>query len=180
MKGNLQTLCEKWSNCTRCPLHAIRHKVVFGCGDAHPHLLLIGEGSGKIEDMRGRPFVGPAGQLLTITLDAARHRLHWRNLPKIFMTNVVACRPSDSIGGSNRAPTQEESWACWPRVQEIHRLTKPKVTVFLGKIAERFCSEAFPGLRIHHPSFILRTGGTKSRMWLPYVQEWVDIFRGIQ
>ncbi len=170
----------EWQHCRRCHLCETRHKVVFGCGSLHPDLLLIGEGPGKVEDMRGEPFLGPAGQLLMISLDAARHRMHYEGSPSLYLTNVLACRPTDSVGGPNREPTQEEAWACWPRVQEIHKQTKPKITVFLGKVAERFCSEGFPGVRMHHPSFILRTGGTKSRMWLPYVQEWVDIFRGVQ
>ena len=52
------------SDCTRCKLSKKRKNIVFGEGNPSAELLLIGEGPGEVEDKTGRPFVGPAGELL--------------------------------------------------------------------------------------------------------------------
>jgi DNA polymerase len=51
-------------NCVRCKLHRGRKTIVFGEGNPHAQLMLIGEAPGADEDIQGRPFVGRAGQLL--------------------------------------------------------------------------------------------------------------------
>lgn len=50
--------------CTQCPLCQTRHNVVFGVGPEDAEVLFIGEGPGEQEDLKGEPFVGPAGRLL--------------------------------------------------------------------------------------------------------------------
>ena len=57
----LQDTC---MNCTRCGLCETRHNVVFGVGNPNAQVMLIGEGPGEQEDLKGEPFVGPAGKLL--------------------------------------------------------------------------------------------------------------------
>ncbi|MEX1278126.1 MAG: uracil-DNA glycosylase family protein, partial [Chloroflexota bacterium] len=59
--------------CTRCPLATGRTLAVPGEGNAISDVLLVGEGPGQREDATGRPFVGPAGQLLTELL----HSIGW-------------------------------------------------------------------------------------------------------
>ena len=51
-------------NCTRCGLCQGRTNVVFGTGNTNADILFVGEGPGEQEDLRGEPFVGPAGMLL--------------------------------------------------------------------------------------------------------------------
>ena len=176
---NLTELQRDWQYCNRCDLCKTRHRVVFGSGDINADLLLIGEGPGKIEDLQGVPFIGPAGAMLDRAMADALSKLRAVR-PTIYITNVVACRPTDKVGGANRPPSDQEAWACWPRLQEIHRQIKPTIVVFLGKVAEKFCCNGFPGILMLHPSYILRSGGTRSRQWLTYIQEWVEIFKRVE
>ena len=67
-------------DCHRCPLGDTRTTLVFGVGDPHARVVLIGEAPGKNEDLKGEPFVGAAGQLLNELLAEAglerARRLH--------------------------------------------------------------------------------------------------------
>src|SRR6185369_3215604 len=67
----LETLREIARGCTACPLYANATQIVFGEGPKHAELMLIGETPGDQEDLQGRPFVGPAGQLLDRCLEEA-------------------------------------------------------------------------------------------------------------
>ena len=60
----LEILREEIGECTRCPLHKGRNKLVFADGDPNARLMFVGEGPGADEDAQGLPFVGKAGQLL--------------------------------------------------------------------------------------------------------------------
>src|SRR3954454_1622966 len=62
---SLLQILEDIGDCTRCPLHAGRTKLVFGDGDSKSPLVFVGEGPGADEDAQGIPFIGRAGQLLT-------------------------------------------------------------------------------------------------------------------
>jgi uracil-DNA glycosylase family 4 len=62
--NDLHELRELIGDCQRCPLAATRTTLVFGVGDPHARVMLIGEAPGKNEDLKGEPFVGAAGQLL--------------------------------------------------------------------------------------------------------------------
>ena len=64
MQVSWQTLQEQVSQCISCPLCAHRTHTVFGEGNPHASLLFVGEGPGEQEDLKGEPFVGPAGKLL--------------------------------------------------------------------------------------------------------------------
>ena len=74
--------------CTRCPLCETRTNVVFGVGPETTGVMFVGEGPGEQEDLRGEPFVGPAGRLLDEMLsiiDLGRHNC--------YIANIVKCRP---------------------------------------------------------------------------------------
>ena len=67
------------AGCQLCKLAAGRTQVVFGVGRADADLMFVGEGPGEQEDLKGEPFVGRAGQLLTQLIEgivSARRRLH--------------------------------------------------------------------------------------------------------
>ena len=119
---SLQAAC---LSCTNCPLSQTRHNVVFGVGPHDAEVFFIGEGPGEQEDLRGEPFVGPAGKLLDDMLciiDLGRENC--------YIGNIVKCRPPH-----NRDPLQPEQGACidWLRAQT--RLLRPKIIVCLGRIA---------------------------------------------
>ena len=99
--------------------------MVFGVGNPHADILFVGEGPGEQEDLTGEPFVGRAGQLLDLYLqafDIAR--------PEVYITNIVKCRPP-----RNRDPLPEEEAACIGYLERQIELISPKIIVCLGRIA---------------------------------------------
>ena len=84
--NGLKAIC---SGCTKCGLCETRHNVVFGVGSERADVLFVGEGPGEQEDLKGEPFVGPAGKLLDDMLsiiDLDRHS-------NCYIANIVKCRP---------------------------------------------------------------------------------------
>ncbi len=109
--------------CPLCDLSRTRKRAVPGEGPIDAEVFFIGEGPGFNEDQQGRPFVGPAGRLLnellaSIGLDRS----------KVYITNVVKCRPPD-----NRDPMPQEITACAPYLERQLAAIKPKVVVTLGR-----------------------------------------------
>jgi DNA polymerase len=121
--------------CTRCPLHRGRTHAVPGEGNPISDVLLVGEGPGAREDATGRPFVGPAGELLNELLQS----IGWERRD-VFIANVVKCRPP-----GNRDPEPAEIGACAPYLDEQERALDPAVIVTLGRHSlQRY----LPGARI--------------------------------
>ena len=132
--------------CTRCPLHRGRIQAVPGEGNPISDVLLVGEGPGAREDATGRPFVGPAGQLLTELLGT----LGWAR-EDVFIANVVKCRPP-----SNRDPEPEEIAACSGYLDRQEAALDPAVIVTLGRHSlQRY----LPGARISAVHGQLRQSG---------------------
>jgi len=112
-------------SCRRCGLAQTRTNVVFGVGNRHAEVLLIGEAPGANEDAQGEPFVGRAGKLLDdmllmIGLDRTR----------IYIANSVKCRPPQ-----NRDPLNTEKEACADYLRRQMELMRPKIVVCLGRIS---------------------------------------------
>lgn len=120
--ASLEQLREEALQCHGCGLRDGCKGVVFGEGDPHARLLLIGEGPGQVEDDTGRPFVGAAGQLLDRILEAVGLRRD-----EVYIANVVKCRPP-----GNRIPTPAERAACRPWLDRQIALIAPAVIVCLG------------------------------------------------
>ena len=148
--------------CTGCGLSQTRTNVVFGVGPTDAEVMFVGEGPGQQEDLRGEPFVGPAGQLLDemlLIIDLGRHNC--------YITNIVKCRPP-----GNRDPLETEQDACMPFLQQQLQLVRPKILVCLGRIAAKrlinpdfritrehglwFSHEGIPIMATFHPSALLR------------------------
>ncbi|HEX4862457.1 MAG TPA: uracil-DNA glycosylase [Acidimicrobiales bacterium] len=115
-------------SCTRCPLANGRTTVVFGEGDPHAGLMVVGEGPGHEEDLQGRPFVGRSGQLLDRLLleEAGLERR------QVYIANVVKCRPP-----GNRDPEPAEIDACRPFLEQQVDLIDPRVILTLGNFATK-------------------------------------------
>lgn len=101
--------------------------MVFGEGHPRARLMLVGEGPGQVEDETGRPFVGPAGQLLDRMLAAIGLRRE-----DVYIANVVKCRPP-----GNRVPYPEEAETCWPNLRRQMELVRPEFVLCLGATAAR-------------------------------------------
>lgn len=118
----LQKACD---GCTKCGLCETRHHVVFGVGNRNADILFVGEGPGEQEDLKGEPFVGPAGKLLDDMLSIID-----LDREKCYIANIVKCRPP-----RNRDPLETEQDACIDYLRNQVALIKPKIIVCLGRIA---------------------------------------------
>ena len=121
-------LLEEMKDCRKCGLCEARSTIVPGEGNLEAELLLIGEGPGQQEDLQGRPFVGPAGQLLDKMLAAIDLKRE-----EVYIANVVKCRPP-----KNRTPTPDEAAACLPYLRMQTALIRPRIIVCLGATAARY------------------------------------------
>jgi DNA polymerase len=131
----LALVADEVRGCTRCPLAARRTRTVPGEGNVLSDVLLVGEGPGAREDATGRPFVGPAGQLL----DELLASIGWQR-GDVFITNVVKCRPP-----GNRDPEPGEIAACGAYLARQEAALDPAVVVTLGRHSlQRY----LPGSRI--------------------------------
>jgi uracil-DNA glycosylase family 4 len=176
----LTALREKVLVCTKCAhLAEFRHSVVFGVGNPSAELMFVGEAPGADEDMRGEPFVGKAGELLTRIIETMGF-----TRSAVYIANVLKCRPDMPKGSSgNRPPTPEEMQTCLPYLRAQIEIIQPKVMVALGGIAMRGLfgtSEPMKSLRgrwhsfgdipvmaTFHPSYLLRNQALseKRKVW---------------
>lgn len=95
-------LINECSNCTKCELGQTRSNIVIERGNRNAQLMLVGEGPGEQEDRLGKPFVGAAGQLLDILMEALDFRED-----DYYICNIVKCRPPN-----NRTPLETEAEQC--------------------------------------------------------------------
>jgi len=116
------------TSCKKCGLHETRTNVVIGRGLVkQAPILFVGEGPGEQEDIQGEAFVGRAGKLLDLLLDALEIKPE-----DYYIANVVKCRPPN-----NRVPTKDEIDACMPWLRYQFSAIKPSIVVCLGSTAAR-------------------------------------------
>ena len=136
----LDQLRAEVAECRRCPLCDGRTQTVFGTGDPHARVLIVGEAPGKNEDLQGEPFVGAAGKYLSELLAIAG-----LTREEVFIANVLKCRPP-----SNRDPRPEEIQACTPFLREQTRTISPEFIVTLGNFSTKFILKTDVGItRLH-------------------------------
>jgi len=168
---DLEALEERVSKCTLCPLCEGRNRTVFGSGDPKAKIVFIGEAPGREEDLRGEPFVGRAGQLLTKILASVGFTRE-----EVYITNILKCRPPD-----NRDPNEKEVRACKPYLKRQIELLAPVLICALGRVAgqnllERNASLSVLRQHIHyyeevrtivtyHPAALLRNPNLKRAAW---------------
>ncbi|MGW6785716.1 UdgX family uracil-DNA binding protein [Streptomyces sp. NPDC054987] len=133
-RGGLPALRRAAADCRGCPLFLDATQTVFGKGPARSRLMLVGEQPGDQEDVKGEPFVGPAGQLLRRALDEAG-----LGGEDAYLTNVVKhFKFTPAPRGKRRihkAPSLREMTACKPWLAEELRRVAPEVLVVLGGTA---------------------------------------------
>lgn len=173
----LEQLREAARDCKGCGLYARATQTVFGCGPARAAVIFVGEQPGDMEDQTGKPFVGPAGQLLDRALDEAgidRRRVYVTNAVKHFKWLPRGKRRLHS------KPSALEVRACLPWLEAEIRVVQPAVIVCLGATAAqallgrdfrvtrmrgRLMSwrEGIRALATIHPSAILRAPDDAAR-----------------
>lgn len=168
----LRRLEERIAGCTRCRLSRSRTRLVFGEGDPHARLVFVGEGPGEEEDKEGRPFVGPAGRLLTQIIEKGMGLRRG----DVYICNVVKCRPPE-----NRAPEPDEMAACSPFLREQISVLHPDVLCALGRVAGQgllghqisvtrdrgtwYDWQGIPVMLTFHPAYCLRNPQAKRPVW---------------
>jgi len=157
--------------CVKCKLAKSRTQVVYGVGNPNADLMFIGEAPGRDEDLKGEPFVGRAGQLLTDIIKAMK-----LTRDDVYIANVIKCRPPE-----NRNPEPDELEACHPYIQRQVEIIQPKVIVTLGRFAlQSLTGKAYGissargnwldynGVKVmptYHPAYLLRTPSAKKEVW---------------
>lgn len=158
-------------SCRSCPLGHSRRNAVFGSGDPGADLLFVGEAPGAEEDLRGLPFVGKAGELLTRIIQAIGLRRD-----EVYIANILKCRPP-----KNRDPSPEEILSCSPYLWSQVETIRPRVIVALGAFAARTLLETDEGISrlrgrfldvkghpvmpTYHPAYLLRNPSAKRSVW---------------
>lgn len=167
----LQSYYHAIKGCMKCPLGATRTNFVFGAGSGKAELMLIGEAPGRDEDLKGIPFVGRAGQLLTLMLQS----IHLKR-EEVFIANVLKCRPPN-----NRDPQPDEIEKCEPYLLTQIKMISPKLIVALGRIASASLLRTksalgtlrqdihtyndVPLIVTYHPAALLRNPQLKIQAW---------------
>jgi uracil-DNA glycosylase family 4 len=169
---SLEELRAAIGDCRRCKLWSGRTHLVFGVGNPNAEVMFVGEGPGRDEDLKGEPFVGRAGQLLTdiITKGMGLRR------EDVYIANVVKCRPPE-----NRNPEPDEVESCEPFLKKQIDLVRPKIVVALGKFAVQCLLQSkqpisrlrgnwhdYHGVKLmptFHPAYLLRNPGEKKLVW---------------
>jgi DNA polymerase len=159
--------------CVLCGLSKTRTQTVFGVGNRHAEMLVVGEAPGADEDAQGEPFVGRAGQLLNSMLRAM-------GTPRetVYIANLLKCRPP-----GNRDPAPEEVRCCQPYLQRQIQLLAPRVLLAVGRIAaqnllstdtpigklrgtvHRLGPQRTPLVVTYHPAYLLRSPTEKRKAW---------------
>ena len=109
-----------------CALKATARNTVFSDGVDGAPILILGEAPGRDEDEQGKPFVGPAGQML----DKMLASIGLDRKANVLISNTIYWRPP-----GNRDPTPGETIACLPFVERLIELSKPKLLILTGKAA---------------------------------------------
>ena len=131
-RPTLNKLREAAAECKACDLWKTGTQTVFGEGAQKSVIMFIGEQPGDVEDVAGRPFVGPAGKLLDTALERAGI-----DRGKVYVTNVVKHFKWEPRGKRriHSTPDVEEITACRPWLDAEISVLKPEVIVCLGATA---------------------------------------------
>ncbi|HVN47719.1 MAG TPA: uracil-DNA glycosylase [Bacteroidota bacterium] len=159
------------NTCKKCGLGNTRKKFVFGVGNPHADIVVVGEAPGADEDEKGEPFVGRAGQLLTKILEAVQFKRE-----EVFICNILKCRPPN-----NRDPQAEEVESCEPYLWKQLELIQPKLILCAGRIAGQSLLKTnaslgqlrekmhdyrgIPLMVTYHPAALLRNPNWKRPCW---------------
>ncbi|MFF9214097.1 MULTISPECIES: UdgX family uracil-DNA binding protein [unclassified Streptomyces] len=132
--AGLDELRKAAAGCRGCPLHRDATQTVFGAGNPHARVMLVGEQPGDQEDRQGKPFVGPAGKLLDRALAEAGI-----DPAQAYVTNAVKhfkfTRAEPKKRRIHKAPSLREMTACGPWLAAELAVVEPELIVVLGATA---------------------------------------------
>lgn len=168
--GQLHTSIEA---CQNCSLASSCTRKVPGKGSQNASLMIIGEAPGHEEDLKGKPFVGRAGQLLDKMLSSIG-----LGSDQVYITNILKCRPPN-----NRDPKPDEVSACRAFLNAQIQLVQPKILLSVGRVSalnllqvestlgrlrnqwHQLPDSDLPLLVTYHPAYLLRNPIEKQKSW---------------
>ena len=173
--SKLKDLKHKIEAIQDCDLKKNASKIVFGDGNIHSPIMIVGEGPGQKEDELGKPFVGDAGALLNKMLKAIKIERE-----KIYITNVVNYRPPN-----NRKPEKSEINRYSEYLKEHISIIDPQIIILMGSTAmealfdgnkkiskERgqwkeiiIKQKTYKSIITFHPAYLLRQPDQKKFSW---------------
>lgn len=127
-KEILEAIADEIRVCRKCKLWKNRKNTVPGEGSPESDIFFIGEAPGRWEDVKGKPFVGSAGDLLDKLLSKAGI-----SRQEVFIGNILKCRPPQ-----NRKPRTQEIKQCTPYLDRQIQVIKPKTIVTLGNYSTEY------------------------------------------
>lgn len=132
--SSVESLREAVKNCRGCELYKHATQAVFSRGPQSAQIALVGEVPGDQEDLRGAPFVGPAGEVL----DRALGEVHLQRAD-LYVTNAVKHFKFERVGKRriHKTPSPVEVNACLPWLETELAIVKPQIVVCLGATAAR-------------------------------------------
>jgi DNA polymerase len=132
LRASWEALLKDARKCTRCDLYKHATQTVFGEGPLDASIMFVGEQPGDQEDLAGRPFVGPAGQLFDAALEKAGI-----DRTTVYVTNAVKHFKFEPRGKKriHSKPNTSEVEACRWWIGQERELIRPLVTVALGSTA---------------------------------------------
>ena len=171
LPSDLDAVRAELGDCRRCKLHSYRTQIVFGTGNPRAKLAFVGEAPGRDEDLKGEPFVGLAGQLLTKIIQAIQ-----LSREQVYIGNIIKCRPPE-----NRNPEPDEITACEPFLIKQLQVIRPKLICALGTFAAQtllkteekisflrgkfHTYQGIPLMPTYHPAYLLRNPNRKREVW---------------
>jgi uracil-DNA glycosylase family protein len=185
--SSLKTLREEAAHCRACPLWKNATQTVFGEGPPHAQAMLVGEQPGDKEDLAGKPFVGPAGQMLDRALEEAGI-----DRKKVYVTNAVKHFKFVLRGKIrlHQKPTTPEIKACRQWYERELAAIKPDLVVAMGATAAQSVfgkitpinktrghlidlDDGIKALVTVHPSYLLRLpdAAAKAREYQRFVDD---------
>ncbi len=158
-------------SCRKCPTDIWKHNkvVVLGDGPTPARLMFVGEAPGKMEDLQGKPFVGPAGKVLDNILRQAGIKRQ-----EAYITNIVKCRPINE--GRNRSPTREEITTCSAYLETEIEQTNPLIICPLGGSALSYFLPHTKISAVHGKTLQWNNNHGKTRTLIPLYHPAVAIY----
>jgi uracil-DNA glycosylase family 4 len=170
-QAQLKVIQTETENCTACGLHGERTQAVFARGNPASPIVVVGEAPGEEEDRTGLPFVGRAGRLLDLMLQAVGFAKD-----SVYICNTLKCRPP-----GNRNPLPNELAACNGFLRQQLDIVAPKVLLAVGKFAAQtllqseesigrlrgqvHTYEGRPVVVTYHPAYLLRSPHAVRTAW---------------
>jgi len=173
------------AQCRACGLCETRRQTVFGVGHPRARWMMVGEAPGEQEDLRGEPFVGPAGRLrdqMLAALGLTRAEAALAGAPalspdrQVYIANTLKCRPP-----GNRNPEPAELARCEPFLVRQIELVQPQVILAMGRFAVQALLrtdepigrlrgrvhryQGVPLIVTYHPAYLLRNLQDKAKAW---------------